>query len=80
MCCITARKLKNSTFLARVAVLDSLDKCCVIKKLVIFDIKYAMSRNALQNPVMREQIEYGKYYVTKWLHNLAFARNERRMK
>ena len=39
-----------------------------------------MSRNALQNPVMREQIEYGKYYVTKWLHNLAFARNERRMK
>ena len=36
-----------------------------------------MSRNALQNPVMREQIEYGKYYVKKWLHNLAFARNER---
>ena len=30
----------------------------------------AMSRNALQNPVMREQIEYRKYYVTKWLHNL----------
>ena len=34
-----------------------------------------MSRNALQNPVMHEQIEYGKYYVPKWLHNLAFARN-----